>query len=140
MRLFLVCVKPGLAESCKFRSWKCQFFLLSSSPTPKGVLPFPSNGKATKDCNRYPMQIHRNASGRQHLKCYNLQSRTQETEQRVKPGTDVETPKRGFQRVQRTLQGGNNANQKYQRGRGAMWGHNRAFPPNHDALGSGGRE
>ena len=47
MRLVLVRVKPGLAESCKFRSWKCQFFLLSSAPTPKGVLPFPSNGKAT---------------------------------------------------------------------------------------------
>ena len=60
------------------------------------------------------MQIHRNTSGRQHLKCYNLQSRTQEMEQRVKPGTDVETPKRGFQKVQRTLQGGNNANQKRQ--------------------------
>lgn len=42
------------------------------------------------------MQIHRNASGRQHLKCYNLQSRTQEDGARVKPGTDVETPKRGF--------------------------------------------
>ena len=86
------------------------------------------------------MQSHRNTSGRQRLKCYNLQSRAQEMEQRVKPGTDVETPKRGFQKVQRTLQGGNNANQKWQRGRGATWGHNRAFPPNHDALGSGERE
>ena len=50
------------------------------------------------------MQSHRNTSGRQRLKCYNLQSRAQEMEQRVKPGTDVETPKRGFQKVQRTLQ------------------------------------